>query len=107
MFNYLGLRMSTLSARAVFGVNAPISQSFTRLRTLQKLGFGDLDFALGPVLVSFAFLAPVVFFVPVPFGLGAGVLSRVAGTAKLIRDMLRTMISIKVLIQLMNTELFT
>ena len=26
---YLGLRMSTLSARAVFGVKAPSSQSFT------------------------------------------------------------------------------
>ena len=27
--DYLGLRISTLSARAVFGVNAPSSQSFT------------------------------------------------------------------------------
>lgn len=39
---------STLSARAVFGVKAPSSQSFTRLSTLQKLGFGDFDLALGP-----------------------------------------------------------
>ena len=47
---YLWLRTSTLSARAVLGVKAPISQSLTLLRTLQKLGFGDLDLALGPVL---------------------------------------------------------
>jgi len=38
---------SKLSARAVFGVKAPNSQSLTRLSTLQKLGLGDLLFALG------------------------------------------------------------
>jgi hypothetical protein len=37
---------STFSAKAVLGVNTPTSQSLTRLRTLQKLGLGDLDFAL-------------------------------------------------------------
>ena len=82
--------MSTLSARAVLGVNAPISQSLTLLRTLQKLGLGDLDLARGPDL-SFVFLfvppppPPPVFLVVVG-GLGAGVLSRVAGTDKLTRD---------------------
>ena len=79
--------MSTLSARAVLGVNAPISQSLTRLRTLQKLGFGDLDFARGPPL-SLVFLVPVAFLVPVPFTFGAGVLSLVAGTARFTLDML-------------------
>ena len=38
---------STLSASAVW-VKAPSSQSLTRLRTLQKLGLGDLDLARGP-----------------------------------------------------------
>ena len=37
---------STLSARAVLGVNAPNSQSLTRLSTLQKLGLGLFDLAL-------------------------------------------------------------
>ena len=37
---------STLSARAVFGVKAPNSQSLTRLSTLQKLGLGLFDLAL-------------------------------------------------------------
>ena len=90
---YLWFRISTLSARAVLGVNAPISQSLTLLRTLQKLGLGDLDLARGPDL-SFVFLfvpppppppPPPVFLVVVG-GLGAGVLSRVAGTDKLTRD---------------------
>ena len=85
---YLWLRMSTLSARAVLGVNAPISQSLTLLRTLQKLGLGDLDLARGPDL-SFVFLLvpppPPVFLVVVG-GLGAGVLSLVAGTDKFTRD---------------------
>ena len=79
--------MSTLSARAVLGVNAPISQSLTLERTLQKLGLGDRDFALGPDL-SFVFLLvppPPVFLVVVG-GLGAGVLSLVAGTDKFTRD---------------------
>ena len=91
MCGYLGLRISTLSARAVLGVNAPISQSFTRLKTLQKLGFGDLDFARGPPLLSLVFLVPVAFLVPVPFTLGAGVLSRGGpGTAKFTLDMVLT-----------------
>ena len=81
--------MSTLSARAVLGVNAPISQSLTLLRTLQKLGLGDLDLARGPDL-SFVFLfvppPPPPVFLEVGEGLGAGVLSRAAGTDKLTRD---------------------
>ena len=43
------LKTSTLSASAVFGVNAPSSQSLTRLSTEQKLGLGDFDLALLPV----------------------------------------------------------
>ena len=46
--HYLWFKTSTLSARAVFGVKAPISQSLTRLSTEQKLGFGDRDLALAP-----------------------------------------------------------
>jgi hypothetical protein len=34
------------------GVKAPSSQSFTRLRTLQKLGLGDFDFALLPRIMG-------------------------------------------------------
>ena len=40
------LKTSTFSGKAVLGVKAPSSQSFTLLSTLQKLGFGDLDLAL-------------------------------------------------------------
>jgi len=36
-----------ISGSAFLGGNAPSSQSLTRLRTVQKLGFGDFDFALG------------------------------------------------------------
>ena len=79
---------------AVFGVYTPNSKSFTRLSTLQKLGFGERDLARGPV-----FSAPFVFLVPVAFFLagfaplagflvsGAGVLSLVGGTARFIFDM--------------------
>ena len=93
---YLGLRISTLFASAVFGVYAPSSQSFTRLRTLQKLGLGERDFALGPVFsVPFVFFVPVVFFFGVAEGSlgtglrapGAGVLSLVAGTERFMWDM--------------------
>ena len=48
----LRLRTSTLSARAVFGVKAPNSQSLTRLNTEQKLGLGDFDLALGWALLG-------------------------------------------------------
>ena len=87
--------MSTLSARAVLGVNAPISQSLTLLRTLQKLGLGDLDLARGPdlsfvfFLVKFAPPAPPVFL-EAAGGFGAGVLSLVAGTERLTRDIAGT-----------------
>ena len=47
---HLWLSSSTLSARAVLGVKAPISQSFTLLSTEQKLGLGDRDLARAPAL---------------------------------------------------------
>ena len=84
-----------MSARAVLGVNAPISQSLTLLRTLQKLGLGDLDLARGPdlsfvfLLVKFAPPAPPVFL-EAAGGFGAGVLSLVAGTERLTRDIAGT-----------------
>jgi hypothetical protein len=88
--------MSTLWASAVFGVKTPSSKSFTRLSTLQKLGFGERDLARGPVFsVVFVFLVPAAFFLVgvAPdkgfLASGAGVLSRVAGTERFIFDIFR------------------
>ena len=88
--------MSTLFASAVFS-RCPNSQSLTRLRTLQKLGLGERDLALGPVFsVPFVFFVPVVFFFGVAEGSrgaglrapGAGVLSRAGtGTERFMWDM--------------------
>ena len=66
------------------------------MRTLQKLGLGERDLALGPVFsVPFVFFVPPVFFLGVAEGSrgtglrapGAGVLSLVAGTERFIWDM--------------------
>ena len=67
--------MSTLSARAVLGVNAPISQSFTLDKTLLNDGFGDRDFALGLLGPSPPVLFEETSSVP-PFNLELGLFLR-------------------------------
>ena len=47
LVRWLCLNTSTLSRKAVLGVNAWTSQSFTLDKTLQKDGLGERDFALG------------------------------------------------------------